>query len=250
MNIVSRISLVLVVGLLFVGCETSSINKTFNKISGKPTYNSSSYGKNALFGVIENEKSSKADAIAASNELALRSMDKDDGKRLASALQNNISESVELAIISTIKKKNMKYLLVDLIRYFPKAKGENSAAEAAVVIATFMPNDDHLFAFMKKYAIVCEYPNVRARAARFLTNFPDKSTPYLVTALKTETSASAALAMCEALRDFGEEDGLRELERIQNDITRKFKTDSYLGSKVTSDMVRATAVNAVENSRR
>jgi plasmid stability protein len=242
------VSLLLVIFML-PACQTTSVTKTLKKIAAKPTYDPSTYGTAALFALLENNESSRADAVAAATELSKRSLTKDDAKRLVQILKTIRDEKVELAILGTIEARNLTFLLTDLVRFFPDASGPDSSAATAAIIVQYMPNDKYLFLFMKKHAICSEHANVRARAAKFLSSYGADAVPILVSAISKERSASAAMAMVDGLRDFGDQTGHKTLIDIQNDVARVYETDAHLGIKVTGDMVRAAAVRAVETMR-
>lgn len=240
----------IMVSSVLVGCKTTDVQKTFNKAVGRASFAPATYGTDALLEVIEDPDHSKADAVAAATQLSSRALTDAHCTRLVSALKNQMSEKVEVAVLKTIAAQQMDESLKDLISFFPTAVGPESSAEAASVIMTFLPSDNHRFGFMAKYGIRSVQPNVRARAAKYLASFGERSVPIWISALKTETSASAALAMCEGLHKFGGNDAFPPLQTIQNDVERIFKTDAHLGEeKVTSDMVRAAAVKAVEDLR-
>lgn len=237
--------------LVFVsGCTTTDMQKTLCRVTGQASFEPSTYGTAALFATIENVDSSRADAMTAAQELSNRQLTNEDGHRLASALKKRPDEEIQLAILATVESQDMDFLLEDLVAFFPQASFDDSAAKIASLIASYMSDDERLFQLISAQAIESNHANVRARSAKFLSSYGTDAVPALLKAMKSETSASAAMAMITGLRDFGGQDGYNVLQEVQNDVTRKYKTDAYLGEKVTAEMVRATAVEAVEDMRR
>ncbi len=216
-------------------------------LSGKPSFDPSTYGTTALKQVIRNPEVSRRDGVAAAEELATRTLGVEDGYELFELMKLNKHSSITVALLQTIAKQNMGYLRNDLQSHQADIRDPDTAAESASTVYQFIHDDAEKFEFMKNLLLNSSHANVRARAVRVLSSYNEEAEDAFIAALEHETSASAATAMCEALQKFGTPKSLTIINKIANDIHRVYVADNVLGERATAETVRAAAVRAHES---
>jgi len=240
------IVLVPVVGLM-VCLTMCSCLKT---LMGKPTYDPSTYGTAALLDTVRSGQSSASDAEAAAQELGKRKLSEADGYALIGALKGQQHRKARVAILQTITTHKMTFLFKDLAVYSLKVPDAETGVEAAMAVVALAPGADTVLAYSKAMLVKAQFAEVRARAARLIvTSFADNAEPLFIKAVENEKSASAATFMCEYLAQKGSAESADILNRIANDVNRIYETDSYLGTKTTSETVRGAAVRGSERFR-
>ncbi len=232
----------LLVCLIMCSCSTT--------LTGRPTYDASTYGTSALLDMVSSTQSSAGDAEAAAKELAKRKMTAADGAKLLSALQIQPHRKARVALLKTITTQGMTCLYGGLVTYSSAAPDAETAIETATTVVSLAPNEEAVFEYSKATLLTAKFSEVRSRAARLIvSNFPDRAEPIFIQALGQEKSASAATYMCEYLAQKGSSSSFTILNSIANDVARTFEADSYLGTKTTSETVRGAAVRGAERLR-
>jgi hypothetical protein len=224
--------------------------KTISGVMGKPSYDPSTYGTEALIETIRSTKSTGGDSEGAAKELANRKLSRTDGQTLLGLLQDQKNRKTRLALLKTMVAQNMTYLRDDLAAYISKAPDAATATEAAMTVVAFTEDAGAALAFTKTTLLEGAFPELRARSAKLLAgSFPAEAESLFIQALEKETSASSATFMCEFLAQKGGSGSFEILKKIANDVTRPYQTDNYLGVKTTTETVRAAAVRGAERLR-
>ncbi len=242
MRIKLLLSVFTVISLFLVSCK----NMNVGMVTGKPSYEPSTYGTEALKKVIKDPAVSKRDGVAAAEALAGRKLNAKDGAELLELLKLNRHSAINVALLQTMVKQDMIYLRDDLKACQPQAIDPDTAAELAATVYSFIEDDNDRFEFMKGLLLGSQHANVRARAVRVLSSYKERSEDAFITALEKESSASAAAVMCGALGEFGSAKSEKILDTVANEVNRSYVSDSTLGEKATAETVRAAAVKAQE----
>lgn len=225
--------------------------KTLQSAMGQTTYAPSSYGTPALFRVLRDSSSTRADAVAAARELRTRNLSAIPDDVISDVIINKtLRAEARIEFIEGLTERSLHQFKLD---YLEAALGDPDprvAQVAGVAYYEWADTTEEQEAFLLVLLRESPHAVMRARAAQALRNMEHQYLGDLLARLQVETSASVAYAICEALADYRTQEAIDMLNEIANDVGREFTTDALLdgGQRIRAEDVRALAVKTVESA--
>jgi hypothetical protein len=204
-----------------------------------------SYGVEALKAVIEDPNVTPVDGEAAARELGNRVLRNQDGGDLLALLALNRHPRINVALLETIRKKEMVYLLSGLQEFEATVGDSDTAVATFLTIAEFLPPDE-LQEYAEKTLAENRHAAVRYLAVKQLVQEQVASEQLIIDALKRESNAVVAVELCQVLFSIGTEEALEVLSDVGNDVTRTYQADRIDGIRADANTVRISAIQAFE----
>ena len=234
---------------LFAALFLCSGCASMNSAVGRTNYNPASYGTQALIDMLSKQQPPRSDAVAAAVELRNRNLQSIDIASLCEiASREQTHADARVVFIKTLEIKECFECTTHLRDVALSDDSDEVAVAASTTYYRFAESDKEKIAFLTEALTSSPHAIIRMRAAKAMKCFGGQVESVLLEQLNKETSASAALAICETLADFAAPDGIALLATVANDVNRKFESDSFppRNIKVKSDDVRVFAVRTIE----